>query len=73
MKLDKNGDGKISAKELPERMNRLMTEGDTNKNGFLERSEVEALSKRQGTQNNRRPGGGPPGGGPPGGGPPDGL
>ncbi len=71
MKLDKNNDGKISSKELPERMARLMTEGDTDKDGYLERSEVEALSKKQGTQgNNRRPG--PPGGGPPGGGPPGG-
>jgi Ca2+-binding EF-hand superfamily protein len=74
MKLDKNADGKISSQELPERMARMMTEGDTNKDGFLERSEVEALSKKQGTQSNRRgapptggPGGGPPGGGPPGG------
>ena len=73
MKMDKNNDGKISSAELPERMTRMMTEGDTNKDGYLERSEVEALSKRQGTQGRRRtgpPGGGPPGGGPPGGGPP---
>ncbi len=60
MKFDKDGDGKISSQELPERMARMMTEGDTNKDGVLERSEVEALSKRQGTQGNRR--GGPPGG-----------
>jgi hypothetical protein len=75
MKFDKDGDGKISSKELPERMARMMTEGDTNKDGYLERSEVETLSKKQGTQGNRRPGppgGGPPGGGPPGGGPPGG-
>jgi hypothetical protein len=70
MKMDKDGDGKISAQELPERMSRMMTEGDFNKNGFLERSEIEALSRRQGTQGNRRPG--PPGGGSPGGGPPGG-
>jgi EF hand len=67
MKFDKDGDGKISAAELPERMARMMEEGDANKDGFLDRSEVEALSRRPAA---RRPGGavgGPPA--PPPGGP----
>src|SRR6185312_10582070 len=59
MRFDKDNDGKVTAKELPERMARMLDEGDTNKDGALERSEIETLSSRPSP---RRPG--PPGGGP---------
>jgi EF hand len=62
MRFDKNGDGKITAAELPDRMARMLEEGDTNKDGALQRSEVETVSRRPSP---RRPGG-PPGGDPPG-------
>ena len=61
MRFDKDADGKVTAKELPERMARMLEQGDTNKDGALERSEIETLSSRTPP---RRPG--PPGGGPPG-------
>jgi hypothetical protein len=61
MKYDKDGDGKVSAKELPANMARMLREGDENKDGSLEKSEIETLSRRQPP---RRPGGGPVGGPP---------
>ena len=74
MKHDKDGDGKVSAKELPANMARMLEDGDENKDGSLEKSEVEALSRRQPPRRQGAPVGGPPGsppGGPPGGdGPP---
>ncbi len=73
MKFDKNGDGKVSAKELPPRMARMLEEGDENKDGSLEKSEVEALSRRQPPRRQGAPVGGPPGSpsGPPPGDPDD--
>ncbi len=68
MKNDKNGDGKLTLNELPARLKTALDRGDTNKDKALERSEVEAMARR----NNRGPAGRPPGGGPPGGGPPGG-
>ena len=56
MRFDKDGDGKVTAKELPERMARMLEQGDANQDGSLQRSEVEALSRRPPP---RRPG--PPG------------
>jgi EF hand len=61
MRFDKDGDGKVSAKELPERMARMLEEGDTNKDGALQRSEVETLSRRPSPRRPGAPAGGPPG------------
>ena len=57
MAFDKNGDGKVSKDELPERMHALFDEGDTNRDGFLDAAEIQRLAARQ----NAAPGGGPPG------------
>lgn len=67
MRFDKNGDGKVTAAELPERMARMLEQGDTNKDGALERSEVETLARCAPARRPGPPGGGPPGFGPPGG------
>lgn len=67
MSFDKNGDGKISKDELPERMHALFEQGDTNKDGVLDQEEIKRLAARS----ERIPGPpGPPRGGPPGGFPP---
>ena len=60
MAFDKNGDGKISKDELPERMHALFDEGDTNRDGFLDLEEIKRLANRPPPD---RPGppGGPPG------------
>jgi Ca2+-binding EF-hand superfamily protein len=47
MALDKNGDGKIDKSELPERMQGMLTRGDTNKDGVLSGDEVRAIAKAQ--------------------------
>lgn len=59
MEHDKNADGKISAGELPAVMAGLMDRGDKNKDGFLEKSEIETLS--QNLRNRNRGRGGPGG------------
>lgn len=46
MQNDKNGDGKISKDELPEQMQRILTRGDTNKDGALDKAEIEAMAAR---------------------------
>ncbi len=56
MAYDKNGDGKVTKDELPERMHGLIEQGDRNGDGALDRDEIRRLSER-----------GPPGGGPGGG------
>jgi hypothetical protein len=66
MSFDKDGNGKVTEKELPERMANLLDEADANKDGSLDRAEVEAYAAKRPA---RRPGG--PGGPPPGG--PDNL
>lgn len=47
MKFDKNGDGKLSMDELPDRLKSLMERGDTNKDGFLTRDELQKLFQAQ--------------------------
>ncbi len=58
MELDKDGDGKISRQEAPERMQGFFDMVDTNKDGFLDKSEIAAIRARF----QRAKPGGPPGG-----------
>jgi hypothetical protein len=60
MSYDKNGDGKITKDELPERMHGLIELGDRNGDGALDREEIRRLAERE---RGRGPGFGP--GGPP--------
>ena len=57
MSFDKNGDGKLSKDELPDRLKPLMDRADANKDGFLDRAEVTVYAQRQ----ERRGPGGPEG------------
>lgn len=64
MSFDKDGDGKLSAAELPERMQGMMERADKNKDGFLTKDELTAAPAPRGEGR----GGGPRGeGGPRGG------
>lgn len=47
MKADKNGDGKISEDEAPQRMKRGFERMDKNGDGFVEKSEIEEMMKRR--------------------------
>jgi hypothetical protein len=44
LSFDKNSDGKITAEELPERMQHLIALGDVNKDGALDKEEVRKLA-----------------------------
>jgi hypothetical protein len=44
LSFDKNEDGKITADELPERMQHLVAMGDINKDGALDRGEITKLA-----------------------------
>jgi hypothetical protein len=44
---DKDGDGKLSQAELPERMKTLADTADTNKDGFIDRAELTKLAEDQ--------------------------
>ena len=57
---DTNKDGKLDAKEVPERMVRMIERGDTNKDGVLDKKELETMAERfsQRPQGGNRPGGG---------------
>lgn len=64
--MDANGDGKLSGDELPERMKPMLERSDANRDGFLDREELQAMA----SQRLQQPGqGGPEGGRPPGGNP----
>jgi len=59
MSFDKDGDGKLSAAELPERMQGMMARADKNNDGLLTKEELTAAAPPQGEGR----GGGPRGGG----------
>jgi hypothetical protein len=65
MAFDKNKDGKVTADELPERMQDLIAKGDTNKDGALDREEIKKLAAELAREESARatgPGGAfPPG------------
>lgn len=46
--LDKNGDGKVSKEEAPERMRGHFDEIDTNKDGQIEEQELQAMRQQRG-------------------------
>jgi Ca2+-binding EF-hand superfamily protein len=46
MAFDKNGDGKVTKEELPERMHHLLELGDTNKDGALDKEELKKLAEK---------------------------
>ena len=68
MGFDKNGDGKLSKDELPERMQGMFERGDSNKDGFLSPDEIRTMAAAQqapgGPGGPGRPAGRGPGGGP---------
>jgi Ca2+-binding EF-hand superfamily protein len=55
---DKDGDGKLAPAELPDRLQNLMAQADTNKDGVLDAEELAAYARTR----QRRPGQGGPGG-----------
>src|SRR5262245_15041716 len=64
---DKNNDGKITADELPERMQHLIALGDVNKDGALDRDEITKLATTLESFAGLTGGNGGPKGPPPGG------
>jgi HlyD family secretion protein len=64
MQLDADGDGKVSKQEAPERMQEGFDAMDTNKDGALDQSEINALREKMRAKfrADGGPGGGPPGG-----------
>ena len=67
MSFDKNGDGKITKEELPERMQNLIEKGDTNKDGVLDKEEIKKLAADMARDGSGRDGFGGRGPGGPGG------
>jgi len=57
MEFDENKDGKVSAAELPARMQGILTRADTDKDGFANRDELLAAARAQGQGEGRREGG----------------
>ncbi|MDR3632459.1 MAG: EF-hand domain-containing protein [Isosphaeraceae bacterium] len=57
MAFDKDGDGKLSQAELPERMKALVETADVNKDGFIDKEELTKLAVEQSrTAREDRPG-----------------
>ncbi|UCF32892.1 MAG: hypothetical protein JSV78_11225 [Phycisphaerales bacterium] len=46
MSHDADGDGKVTAAELPERMQRLLDRADTNEDGAIDQAEAEAAAEK---------------------------
>jgi hypothetical protein len=65
MSFDKNGDGKITVDELPERMQHLIALGDLDKDGALDKSEIAKLATTLEAFTNLTGNGGLPPGAPP--------
>ena len=65
MAFDKNGDGKLSKAELPERMQGMLARGDKDGDGFLTTAELQAMAppRQQEGEDHGPRGGGRPGGG----------
>ncbi|NQV25109.1 MAG: EF-hand domain-containing protein [Rhodopirellula sp.] len=56
MSFDEDKDGKLSRKEMPERMQRMLDRGDANKDGALDRDELKKMFEQfQGGQGGRPP------------------
>jgi collagen type III alpha len=64
LQMDKDGDGKISKDEAPERMKENFDRWDTNKDGFIDKEEIQKMMSSFG--GGRPRGDNPPGGNPPG-------
>lgn len=62
-RMDQNGDGKLSADELPEQMRERMAAADTNGDGFYDAAELTAAFAAGGGGGGPRGGGGAPDGG----------
>ena len=52
---DKNGDGRIAKDEATGLMKRFFDRNDTDKNGFIDEAELQALSKRLGQRTRQEP------------------
>ena len=63
LKGDKNKDGKLSKEEMPARYSRFFGYIDTNKDGFLDKSEYSKMRNRGGKRGGGKRGGGKRGGG----------
>jgi HlyD family secretion protein len=61
--LDKDGDGKLSKEEVPERMKEFFNTMDTDQDGFVSATELAEVRKKM-QQMQQQGGDGPPGGGP---------
>lgn len=66
-RMDKDGDGKVSADELPDQLRERLSAADTNGDGFYDAGELTAAFAAMGGGGGpgagRGPAGGPPGGG----------
>ena len=65
MSFDENKDGKLSRKEIPERMQRMIERGDANKDGSLDRDELKKMFESFGGGRGGQGQGGQGGGRPP--------
>lgn len=50
MKLDKDGDGKLSGEELPERMRAMLSRADVDGDEALSKEELMKVAERRGRQ-----------------------